>query len=55
MKYVFEIATAPAVKSAVAMTTIISIAATAICCASIEVGITGIIVLAVSGYFFTTL
>ena len=55
MKYVFEIATAQAVKAAVAVTTIISIAATAICCASTEVGITGIIALTVSGYFLITL
>ena len=55
MKYVFEIATGPAVKATVNLTTIIYIAATAICCASTEVGSAGIIVLTVSGYFLTTL
>ena len=51
MKYVFEIATGPATKAVIVVMTIICIAATAICCASTETGISGIIALTISGYF----
>jgi hypothetical protein len=55
MKCVFEIATGPATKAAIAVTTIICIAATATCCTSTETGISGIIAITISGYFLAKL